>query len=317
MLGFKDISNKRSITSKDGEKIVYRTVGEPSNEAVVILHGHSMESRMCLPPAVTFSDTSYFILPDMRGFGQSSPYISDPDDVLDILAEDVEKILSTNAVQKVKLVGISVGTMIALQLLRRGNIDISRILIVDHSCKPLNSPGRETGFCPDIQQTGILTEMVSLFKKEIGYFKDGRWFYRRDANYENMSSEFKKAFRKASSATMLSAISPVPSKLLSLASNRFLRKVNPMYRSWYTTLLLMSSYVEKNYDFTRDLSQTEVPYDVYWGKKTKMFGPDALEQYKSIQDNNEGEIIMFPGGHDFFITHFSTFIKEFKNFLDK
>lgn len=317
MFNVKDISTRRTITSSDGEKIVYRTVGTPSNKAVVILHGHSMESRMCLPPAVAFSDTHYFILPDMRGFGQSSPYISDTDDVLSVLAEDVERILLANKVEEVKLVGISVGTMVALQILRRSQVDISRLLIVDHSCKPISTPGRKTGFCPEAQETGSISKMVDLFKQEIGYFKQGRWLYRRDANFENMSSKFKKEFALASTATMLSAISPVPSKLLSLASNRFLRKLNPMYRSWYTTLLILSSYIERNYDFIRDLADTEVPYDIYWGKETKMFGPDALKDYENIQSMNSGEIVMFEGGHDFFITEFPNFMKEFKKFLDK
>ena len=90
-----------------------------------------------------------------------------------------------------------------------------------------------------------------------------------------------------------------------------------MYRSWYTTLLILSSYIERSYDFIRDLADTEVPYDIYWGKETKMFGPDALKDYENIQSMNSGEIIMFDGGHDFFITEFPSFVKEFKKFLDK
>lgn len=317
MISLFDLSDKKTVTSLDGEKITYRTTGTPSDEAVLLLHGHSMESRLCLPLALPFSDSNYFILPDMRGFGQSSPYISDPQDVLAVFAEDAERILKANNVKKVKIVAISVGTMVAMEMIKRGNTDIQNVLLIDHSCKPLSSPGRKTGFCPKIQDTGTIEKMVEMFRNEIGYFKDGKWNYRRDADYEKMSAAFKKEYSETAANTIIAGLSNYPSKLLSISGNSLFRKINPLYRSWYTTMLIMASYIENNYDYIRVLSETKIPYDVYWAKDTKMFGPDALKDYEDIQKNNKGEIKIFEGGHDFFITHFSDFLKEFKIFLDK
>lgn len=316
---FSEISpSKKIITSSDGERLAYRVMGDLKDPVVMLIHGHSMESRMCTPLVLPYSDKYCFILPDIRGFGSSSPYIADPEDVLATFAEDMEKILSTNGIEEIAVVGISFGSLIAMEMMKRNIVGVKKALFIDHSMKPLNTPGRKTGFCPDTQEIpNFMSKMISAFRREVGLFQNGRWTYRRDADYENMSEDFKKAYSKASKSTMLSAINPHLSKLLGLSSNRYLRKINPMYRSWYTTMLLVSSFVENQYDYKKFLRDTDIPYDLYWGKETKMFHSDALKDYEDIQQFNKGDVVKFDAGHDLFITKYTQFIKEFKTFLDK
>tara|TARA_R100000315_G_C5217758_1_gene130381 strand:- start:113 stop:1072 length:960 start_codon:yes stop_codon:yes gene_type:complete len=317
-MNLSDFTEINTITSLDGEKLCYRTLGNPMSQPVVLLHGHSMDSKLCLPFAWPFSEKYFFIMPDIRGFGASSSYMENSEDILSVLAADLEQVLTTCGVGKCKFVGFSLGTMVLMQYMKDfGSDRVESSLFVDHSMKPLNTPGRTTGFCPDSQKKGLHEQMVQIFRSEMGMNKNGRWHYRRDDDFENMSSKFKKMFEEISKETILSAISPQFSAVLGIAQNKYFRKLNPMYNAWYFTMLLLSSYIDNQYDFKRFLRDTDIPYDVIWGSQTKMFGPDALRDYEDIQGFNKGEIIKFDSGHDLFYTDYPSFLRSYKKFLDK
>jgi len=313
-----ELTNINTTTSEDGERLCYRTLGDRSNPAVVLLHGHSMDSKLCLPFAWPFSEKYYFIMPDIRGFGSSSSYIDDSEDILSTLSSDLDRILSVCNVTSAKFVGFSLGSMVLMQYMKEhGTGKVNASLFVDHSMKPLNTPGRKTGFCPDSQEKGLHEEIVKLFRQEMGIFTNGRWKYRRDDDFENMSPKFRKMFEEVSKETILSSISPQFAAILGIAQNKYFRKINPMYNSWYFTMLLLSSYIDNQYDFKRFLRDSEIPYDLFWGLKTKMFDPAALQDYKEIQGFNRGEIVEFDSGHDLFFTDFPSFLRNYKKFLDK
>ena len=313
-----DFTDVQTITSTDGEKICYRTLGDPGSPAVVLLHGHSMDSKLCLPFAWPFSEKYFFVMPDMRGFGTSSSYMEDSEDILSALSSDLDKVLSVCGINSAKFVGFSLGSMVLMQYMKEhGKEKVQSSLFVDHSMKPLNTPGRRTGFCPDSQDKGLHEEMVQLFRQEMGVYSEGRWKYRRDDDFENMSPKFKKMFEEVSKETILSAISPQFAAILGIAQNKYFRKINPMYKSWYFTMLLLSSYIDNQYDFKRFLRDSKVPYDVFWGTETKMFDKEALHDYKEIQGFNAGQIVEFDAGHDLFFTDFPSFLRNYKNFLDR
>lgn len=82
-------------------EIFYREAGNPSNPAVVLLHGFPTSSHMYREVLHGLSDKYYLIAPDYPGFGNSSfPSSKEFSYTFDNLAAVMEKFLETHGVNK-------------------------------------------------------------------------------------------------------------------------------------------------------------------------------------------------------------------------
>lgn len=93
----------------DGDKLYYQVTGK--GEAILFIHGFSLDHRMWQPQVDYFSKNYKVITYDARGFGKStmpggaySPY------------EDAKDLLDNLGVKKAHIVGLSMGGSIATEL---------------------------------------------------------------------------------------------------------------------------------------------------------------------------------------------------------
>lgn len=104
----------------DGLDIFYREAGDPSKQAVVLLHGFPSSSHMYRDVLRALGDEYYVIAPDYPGFGDSSfPSPEDYAYTFDNLAETINTFLEqrevSNYVLMIQDYGAPVGMRIALQ----------------------------------------------------------------------------------------------------------------------------------------------------------------------------------------------------------
>ena len=111
----------RYNTQKVGDlNIFYREAGDPSKQAVVLLHGFPTSSHMYREVLAALGDEYYLIAPDYPGFGESSaPSVEDYTYTFDNLAATVNQFLVerglTDYVLMIHDYGAPVGFRIATQ----------------------------------------------------------------------------------------------------------------------------------------------------------------------------------------------------------
>ena len=78
----------------DGLDIFYREAGDPSQKAVILLHGFPHSSHMYRDVLAELGDEFYLIAPDYPGFGDSSfPSVEEYTYTFDNIAETIDKFL--------------------------------------------------------------------------------------------------------------------------------------------------------------------------------------------------------------------------------
>lgn len=90
-----NLERVRYNTQKVGElDIFYREAGDPSKQAVVLLHGFPASSYMYREVLAGLGDQYYLVAPDYPGFGESSaPSVEDYTYTFDNLAETMDQFL--------------------------------------------------------------------------------------------------------------------------------------------------------------------------------------------------------------------------------
>lgn len=98
--------------------ITYDDVGE--GEVVVLVHGHPFNRSMWAPQLTALSESGYrAIAADLRGYGQTSMVAGTGTTTLDIFAQDIVALLDHLAIEKVAIVGLSMGGQIAMEFARQ------------------------------------------------------------------------------------------------------------------------------------------------------------------------------------------------------
>ncbi|MBQ3635313.1 MAG: alpha/beta hydrolase [Bacteroidales bacterium] len=98
---------QRDIEVDNGVRIHVSTCGKGS--PIVLLHGHSLDSRMWAEQIEDFKKSHYVVNIDLRGYGLSSPQ---SEDVPFTHEADVRKVLDVLGVEKAHFVGLSMGAFI-------------------------------------------------------------------------------------------------------------------------------------------------------------------------------------------------------------
>jgi pimeloyl-ACP methyl ester carboxylesterase len=104
-------AQKKVMALPDGQSLAYIDMGNPSGQAVVLIHGYTDNARDWVPLIPYLSKDFRLILVDIRGHGQSSK----PECCYSRLdfAYDIKLLMDAIGVQKADIVGHSLGSIIA------------------------------------------------------------------------------------------------------------------------------------------------------------------------------------------------------------
>ena len=107
--------------------VTYDDVG--AGAPVLLVHGHPFDRSMWAPQVAALSRTHRVIAPDLRGYGESTVVAGVT--LLDEFARDLAALLDTLAVDRVTLVGLSMGGQIAMAFLQHFRERVSALVLAD------------------------------------------------------------------------------------------------------------------------------------------------------------------------------------------
>jgi pimeloyl-ACP methyl ester carboxylesterase len=128
-----------SVTA-NRHRFAYREQG--SGPVALFVHGFPLDSTMWLDQIADLSDIRRCVAPDLRGFGYSTP-TTESDLSMDRHASDLLAILNELGIDRVDLVGFSMGGYIALAFAERHSNRLRSLSMVDSKSAPDSEEGRE------------------------------------------------------------------------------------------------------------------------------------------------------------------------------
>ena len=97
---------------------------------LVLLHAFPLDGRMWAPQVEALAGTYQVIVPDLRGFGAAKDQAVE-EAGMDLLADDVARLLDDRGLDRVVLGGLSLGGYVALALLRHHADRVSGLVLLD------------------------------------------------------------------------------------------------------------------------------------------------------------------------------------------
>lgn len=127
------------------------TTGDPSNPALILLHGAGAASRMWKRQLSGLSKRYYVIAPDLPGFGKSpGPFSLQAcaDAVVDLIGayRPADQPVEQSADQPVHLCGMSLGALVAAQVAAEHPASVRRLILQGASIRPADRGRRAIRF---------------------------------------------------------------------------------------------------------------------------------------------------------------------------
>jgi len=135
---------------------------------VVLLHAFPLDGRMWAPQVEALAGTYEVIVPDLRGFGAAREQAVE-EAAMDLLADDVARLLDQRGLDRVVLGGLSMGGYVALAFLRRHADRLGGLLLLGTKATPDGEQARAdrlrmvervlaegTGFLPEAMLPRLL-----------------------------------------------------------------------------------------------------------------------------------------------------------------
>jgi pimeloyl-ACP methyl ester carboxylesterase len=97
---------------------------------LVLLHAFPLDGRMWAPQVEALAGTYQVIVPDLRGFGAARDQAVE-EAGMDLLADDVARLLDDRGLDRVVLGGLSLGGYVALAFMRRHADRVSGLVLLD------------------------------------------------------------------------------------------------------------------------------------------------------------------------------------------
>lgn len=116
---------------------------------IVLLHGLALDKHIWDPVIETFQAQARFIAPDLRGHGMTS--LGQADATLGQIADDLLALLNTLDLEKVCLVGHSMGGYIALEFAARYSGRLSSLVMLTSNLRA-DAPEKKKGRLEDAQK---------------------------------------------------------------------------------------------------------------------------------------------------------------------
>lgn len=123
------ILTKNQYITVNGRKIAYREIGNGKSELPLVMLTHLAATLDQWDPKLIdlLSETQHVILPELPGVGSSQGKVAS---TLPETARETISILKAMGYQKINLLGLSMGGMIAQEIVRLDNTLINRLILV-------------------------------------------------------------------------------------------------------------------------------------------------------------------------------------------
>jgi pimeloyl-ACP methyl ester carboxylesterase len=108
---------------------------------VVLLHAFPLSSAMWLAQREGLARVCRVITPDLRGFGGSR--LGDDDPSLDLMADDVARLLDEEGIDRAVVGGLSMGGYVTMAFCRRHADRVLGVILADTKASPDPPPARE------------------------------------------------------------------------------------------------------------------------------------------------------------------------------
>ena len=143
-------------------------VGSGAGTPVVLLHAFPLDGRMWAPQVEALAGSYQLIVPDLRGFGAAREQAVE-EAGMELLADDVARLLDDRGLDRVVLGGLSLGGYVALAFVRRHADRLGGLLLLDTKASADTEPARAdrlrmvervlaegTGFLPEAMLPRLL-----------------------------------------------------------------------------------------------------------------------------------------------------------------
>lgn len=118
--------------AREGCTLRYELVGPPEGEVILAIHGAGLDHGLWGPQRATLGMRHRLLLLDVRGHGESRPSLAPftTERVLD----DLEAVLDAARLERVVVMGQSMGGNLAQALVRRAPARVKAMILVDCAC---------------------------------------------------------------------------------------------------------------------------------------------------------------------------------------
>ncbi len=248
----------------DGARLHVRILGR--GQPIVLLHGFAMESRHWLPFAYPLATKYRVIMPDLRGFGRSHELPFDKACVLSTYAIDLESLFDQLQLTDIRLAGISMGALTALQYFRLyGQDRCLRYLHIDQSPRGLNNEEWAWGlFGQDhVARMQAAQRLITRLQPYVD----------RRAPYEALPNELRSQLWEELGRFFASAMSrPTHKRLLARLARyeAFSKRMLPT-TNWPAYICCLRAYLDQDYDMRDVLQALDLPVSLLIGMKSEMY----------------------------------------------
>ena len=252
------------IKMRDGRDIFVRDMGK--GDPIVLLHGFGMQSAHWLPFVLPLTRNHRFLMPDMRGFGQSHHTVYNQACVLTNYADDLADLLEHYQVARFKLVGISMGAFAALQYLKLyGDGQVERYLHIDQGPRCSNREDWSWGLFGSDNQVRlesarkIVLELKPYIKAQTSY--PNLPTYLRQKMWQELGDFICAALSKPMQKALVRKICAIEQLALRLVP----------VDNWSAYMHCIQAYLEQDYDMREIFSQLRIPVSLIVGLKSEMY----------------------------------------------
>jgi pimeloyl-ACP methyl ester carboxylesterase len=260
---------KLSIPTRDGSRLGVQVRGR--GRPVVLLHGFGSRGSHWLPNVLPLAHRYRFVLPDLRGFGDSHD-VSFPDtDVFTTYARDVEDVLDHLGLDQVVLGGVSMGAYTALKLNERGSFSrVAKYVHIDQSPRLCNDATWRHGLFGEDQERMFDTFRRLLSLAERAGLETDYWNLPMDVRFEmrRATAEF---FCYATN----SRIRQVSIRRLVHRAERLVTRTVMPVRRWSSYLTIMRAYMDEADSVNAALGDIRIPTTLMIGMRSRMYPPEG------------------------------------------
>jgi pimeloyl-ACP methyl ester carboxylesterase len=140
----------------------------PERPILVLLHAFPLTSALYAAQRDDLAGTAELLTPDLRGFG-ASPLGDDPPS-LDLLADDVVRLLDERGVQRAVVGGTSMGGYVTLAMLRRHPDRVQAVLLSNTKASTDAPEARNNRLriAATVEQTGVAVALAAMVPNLLG-----------------------------------------------------------------------------------------------------------------------------------------------------
>ena len=252
------------LATRDRRRLHVRVVGR--GDPCLLVHGFASDGSSWLPFVTPWLGRHRFIVPDLAGFGRSHAAPLGQPCPLTAYAHDLADVLDALEVDRVRIVGISMGAFAALQYMRLyGQTRVRSYLHVDQG---LMIRSRSD------QPHGLLGTQQARFFSRLGAVLDAVGEERAlDALAPAVRKELLALFGEFCAAGFAGRVLPW---LVRGAARREVvaRRMMPV-ANLSTHFAIMRAYLERDYDMRDVVAGLQVPVTALIGARSRMYPPEG------------------------------------------